>query len=79
MRVPARNSCDAPFTVCHSLLECGDFAQVRNKCFRVNIMKQLFQDTNIGYIMTFKKKIFLTKFNVFVFRNPSLFYICISS
>ena len=23
--------CDAPFTVCHFLLECGDFAQVRNE------------------------------------------------
>ena len=24
--------CDAPFTVRHFLLECGDFAQVRNNC-----------------------------------------------
>ena len=27
--------CDAPFTVRHFLLECGDFAQVRNNCFHV--------------------------------------------
>ena len=27
--------CDVPFTVCHFLLQCGDFVQVRNNCFRV--------------------------------------------
>ena len=27
--------CDAPFTVRHILLECGDFARVRNNCFHV--------------------------------------------
>ena len=31
--------CDAPFTICHFLLECGDFAQVRNNCFHVDNMK----------------------------------------
>ena len=36
--------CDAPFTVRHFLLECGDFAQLRNNCFHVDHMKQLFQD-----------------------------------
>ena len=35
--------CDAPFTVRHFLLECGDFAQVRNNCFHVDNMKELFQ------------------------------------
>ena len=34
--------CDAPFTVRHFLLECGDFARVRNNCFNVDNMKQLF-------------------------------------
>ena len=33
--------CDAPFTARHSLLECGDFAQVRNNWFHVDNMKQL--------------------------------------
>ena len=32
--------CDAPFTVRNFLLECGDFAQVRNNCFHVENMKQ---------------------------------------
>ena len=39
--------CDAPFTVRHFLLECGDFAQVRNNCFHVDNMKQLFQYKHI--------------------------------
>ena len=35
--------CDAPFTVRHFLLECGDFAQVRNNCFHVDDMKYFFK------------------------------------
>ena len=45
--------CDAPFTVRHFLLECGDFAQVKNNCFYVDNMKQLFLDIHIDSIMTF--------------------------
>ena len=45
--------CNAPFTVRHFLLECGDFAQIRNNCFHVENMKQLFQDIHIDSIMTF--------------------------
>ena len=41
--------CDAPFTVRHFLLECGDFAQVRNNCFHVDNMKQLFQDIHVVF------------------------------
>ena len=35
--------CDAPFTVRLFLLECGDFAQVRNNCSHVDNMKELFK------------------------------------
>ena len=49
--------CDAPFTVHHLLLECGDFAQVRNNCFHVENMKDLFQDIHIDSIMTFLRQI----------------------
>ena len=49
--------CDAPFTVRHFLLECGDFAQVRNNCFHVENMKQLFQDIHIDRIMSFLRQI----------------------
>ena len=34
--------CDAAFTVRHFLLECGDFAQVRNYCFHVDNMKHIY-------------------------------------
>ena len=44
--------CDAPFTVRHFLLECGEFAQVRNNCFHFDNMKELFQD-NSNYINTY--------------------------
>ena len=50
--------CDAPFTVRHFLLECGDFAQVRNNCLHVNNMKELFQDIHIDSIMTFLRWVF---------------------
>ena len=49
--------CDAPFTVRHFLLECGEFAQVRNNCFHVDNKKQLFQDIHIDSIMTFLRQI----------------------
>ena len=49
--------CNAPFTVRHFLLECGDFAQVRNNCFHVDNMKKLFQDIHIDSIMTFLRQI----------------------
>ena len=52
-----------PFTVRHILLECDDFAQVRNNCFHVLNMKQLFQDIHIDSIMTFLRQINL--FNKF--------------
>ena len=45
--------CDAPFTVRHLLLECCDFAQVRNNCSHVENMKQLLQDIHIDSFMTF--------------------------
>ena len=57
--------CDAPFTVRHFLLECGDFAQVRNNCFHVDNMKELFQDIHIDSIVTFLRQInLLTKSNL---------------
>ena len=33
--------CDAPFTVRHFLLECGDFSHIRSKYFHVDTIKQL--------------------------------------
>ena len=48
--------CDAPFTVRHYLLECGDFAQERNNCFHVVNMKELSHDINIDSIITFLRQ-----------------------
>ena len=59
--------CDAPFTVRHFRLDCGDFAQVRNNCFHVDEMKQLFSDIHIDSIMTFLKEINLCNKIVSVF------------
>ena len=50
------NNVSPHFTVCHFLLECVDFAQVRNNCFPVDNMKQLFQDIHIDSIMTFLRQ-----------------------
>ena len=55
--LPQCVGCDTPFTVRHYLLECGDFAQVRNNCFHVDNMKELFQDIHIDSIMTFLRQI----------------------
>ena len=54
---PQCAGCNAPFTIRHFLFECGDFAQVRNNCFHVDKMKQLFQDKHIDSIMTFLRQI----------------------
>ena len=42
-----------PFTVRHFILECSDLAQVRNNCFHVDNMKQLFQDIHIFFFALF--------------------------
>ena len=54
---PQCDGCDAPFTVRHFLLECCDFTQVRNNCFHVDNMNELFQDIHIDSIMTFLRQI----------------------
>ena len=36
-------------------MECGDFAQVRNNCFHIGNMKELFQDIHIDSIMTLRQ------------------------
>ena len=51
--------CNAPLTVRHFLLECGDFAHVRNSCIHLDNMKQLFQGIHIDSIMAFFTQIFL--------------------
>ena len=59
-----------PFTVRHFLLECGEFAQVRNNCFHVENIKQLFQDIHIDSIVTFLKEINLLNKIESLFLSP---------
>ena len=49
--------CDAPITVRHFLLKCGDFSQKRYKYYQVDNMKQLFQDVYVDHIKMFLKNI----------------------
>ena len=49
--------CDAPFTVRHFLLECGDFSHIRNKYFHVDTLKQLFNGVHIDNVFLFLKEI----------------------
>ena len=49
--------CDAPFTVRHFLLECGDFAQARNNCFHVDNMERIISRYIYDSIMTFLRQI----------------------
>ena len=50
-------ACDAPFTVCHILLECSDFSHIRIKYFHVDSITQLFNDVPIDNGFLFLKEI----------------------
>ena len=52
--------CDKFFTVLHILLECVEFSNVRNEYYRVNRIKQLFNDVPIDNIFLFLKEINLS-------------------
>ena len=49
--------CEAPFTVHHFLLECGNFSHIRNKYFHVDTLKQLFNGVHIDNVFLFLKEI----------------------
>ena len=53
--------CDAPFTVRHFLLECGDFSHIRNKYYYVDTIKQLFNDLPIDNVFLFLRVYFFNK------------------
>ena len=54
--------CDAPFTVRRFLLECGDFAPVRNNCFHVD-------NIHIDSIMTFLRQINFNKISLLFLKS----------
>ena len=42
--------CDTSFTIKHILLHCIDFQNSRDKYYKVNSLKELFETTNIDFI-----------------------------
>ena len=54
---PVCIGCNEPLTVKHILVDCVDFSQTRNMFFRVNNLKQVFQDVPVDNIMLFLKMI----------------------
>ena len=49
--------CDTPFTIKHILLHCVDFQNSRDKYFKVNTLKELFETIEIPKIFNFLKEI----------------------
>ena len=54
---PVCIGCNEPLTVKHILVDCVDFLQTRNMFFRVNNLKQVFQDVPVDNIILFLKMI----------------------
>ncbi len=46
-------ACDRDLTVEHILIECGDFAEVRQRYFDAESLQQLFQETNVTSVFDF--------------------------
>ena len=54
---PVCIGCNEPLTVKHIVVDCVDFLQTRNMFFRVNNLKQVFQDVPVDNIILFLKMI----------------------
>ena len=50
-------SCNEPFTVKHVLIDCIDFQLTRDRYYRVQDMKELFDTVNVSSILDFLKEI----------------------
>ncbi len=55
--IPGCVACDCDLTVEHILIECGDFAEVRQKYFDAESLQQLFQETSVTYVFDFLHEI----------------------
>ena len=49
--------CDTPFTIKHILLHCVDFQNSRDKYYKVNTLKELFETVEIHNIFDYLKEI----------------------
>ena len=45
--------CDCNPTVEHILIECGDFADVRQRYYDAESLQRLFQEINVTYVFDF--------------------------
>ncbi len=55
--IPRCVACDCNLTVEHVLIECGDFAEVRQQYYEAESLQQLFQETNVTYVFDFLHEI----------------------
>ncbi len=55
--VPRCVACDCKFTVGHILIECGDFAEVRQRYYDAENLQQLFREISATYIFDFLNEI----------------------
>ncbi len=46
-------ACDRDLTVEHILIECGDFAEVRQRYYEAERLQQLFEEINVRYVFDF--------------------------
>ena len=64
-------ACQAKYTVKQILIECTDLTHLRKTFYRANNMEELFQNTEINYVMSFLKTV--KNLNKFTIR-PNYFY-----
>ncbi len=55
--VPRCVACDCNLTVEHILVECGDFAEVRQRYYDAESLQQLFHEINVTYVFDFLHEI----------------------
>ena len=46
-------ACDCDHTVEHILIECGEFAEVRQRYYDAENLQQLFQEISVAYVFDF--------------------------
>jgi len=54
---PQCETCQTPLTVKHLFMECRFFAHIRNRYFKANNMKDLFENVNMEDIFSFLREI----------------------
>ncbi len=55
--IPRCVACDCNLTVEHVLIECWDYAEVRQQYYEAESLQQLFQETNVTCVFDFLHEI----------------------